>query len=90
MPYVPRRDRVKLDDPTAWGPSNPGELNYQLTNLCNNYLNSKGLCYETLNAIVGALECAKMEYYRRMAVPYEDGKMNKNGEVYPVEMLNGG
>ncbi len=35
------------------------------------------------NAVVGALECAKLELYRRMVAPYENGKIAENGDVYP-------
>jgi hypothetical protein len=27
------------------------------------------------------LEAAKLEYYRRIMAPYEDGKINENGDV---------
>ena len=40
--------------------------------------------YQTLNAIVGSLECCKLEVYRRLASPYEDEKITKNGDVYDV------
>ena len=32
--------------------------------------------------VIGALECAKLELYRRIAAPYEDTKIQENGEVY--------
>jgi len=35
-----------------------------------------------INAIIGALECAKLELYRRVAAPYEDDKIAENGDVY--------
>ena len=31
---------------------------------------------------MGALECAKLELYRRVAAPYEDVKIMENGDVY--------
>jgi hypothetical protein len=31
---------------------------------------------------IGALECCKLEFYRRVAVPYEDRKIKSNGDVY--------
>ena len=37
---------------------------------------------KNLNAIIGALECAKLELYRRVAAPYEDDKIIENGDVY--------
>lgn len=32
--------------------------------------------------MVGALECAKLELYRRIAIPYEEQKIQENGDVY--------
>ncbi len=63
-------------------PETAGHLNYLITNLCQNYLHIKGLSYTTINEIVGALTCAKDEFYRRVAVPYEDKKIKENGDVY--------
>jgi hypothetical protein len=31
---------------------------------------------------VGAIECCKLEFYRRVAVPYEERKIKTNGDVY--------
>jgi len=36
---------------------------------------------------IGALECAKLELYRRVAAPYEDTKIAENGDVYDPELL---
>jgi hypothetical protein len=59
-----------------------GELNYAFTELAKLYMNQHGLSYQTINDIVGALEGAKAEFYRRVAVPYEDKKIEENGDVY--------
>jgi hypothetical protein len=32
--------------------------------------------------MIGALECAKLELYRRLASPYEDLKIADNGDIY--------
>jgi hypothetical protein len=32
--------------------------------------------------MIGVLECAKLELYRRVAAPYEDAKCEDNGDVY--------
>jgi hypothetical protein len=45
-------------------------------------MDAKGKNYQTVNDIVGALEGAKMEFYRRAAAPYEDLKIKENGDVY--------
>lgn len=40
------------------------------------------LSYADINEAIGALECAKLELYRRIAVPYENRKLAENGDVY--------
>lgn len=82
MPYIPqdRRDYIEM-----WGdePDTAGELNYTITVLCIEYLKAHGTRYATLNEVIGVLECAKLEFYRRLAAPYEDAKIKQNGDVYP-------
>lgn len=60
---------------------NPGELNYLVTLLCLKYLNERGEKYQTYNDILGALEGCKLEMYRRRIAPYEDKKIEENGDV---------
>jgi hypothetical protein len=64
--------------------NSPGELNYLITILCEAYMSSRvlGRSYQTFNDIVGALECAKFEFYRRIIAPHEDIKIKENGDVY--------
>jgi hypothetical protein len=62
--------------------ANSGELNYTLTLVLNKYMNSKGVSYNTINDILGALEGCKLEFYRRIAEPYENNKLSLNGDVY--------
>jgi hypothetical protein len=66
-------------------PENPSELDYAITRLLNGHLQRKErLAYAELNEAIGALECAKLELYRRKVAPYEDGKIAENGDVYTV------
>jgi hypothetical protein len=78
MPYINQeaRNRLKFDKPRY-----AGELNYLITTLLMDYYN-QGPSYQTINDIIGALEGAKMEFYRRVVVPYEDKKIKDNGDVY--------
>lgn len=83
MPYIKQDARERLQDLDI--PTTAGELNYLITKLCSEYVDDFGginLCYQKLNEVIGVLECAKMEFYRRVAAPYEDEKMKKNGDVY--------
>lgn len=66
-----------------------GELNYAFTVIINNYLERNGLNYQHINDVMGALEGAKQEFYTRVAVPYEKGKIVANGDVYNKEFIGG-
>jgi hypothetical protein len=81
VPYIDQAARERLAQGAR--PETAGELNYALTRLVDQYLVDKGgIRYAHLNEVVGALECAKLELYRRLAVPYEDGKIREAGDVY--------
>lgn len=84
MPYIKTEDRTKFVDLFCNIPElrGPGELNYLLTMICQDYIKDKGLRYETLNDVLGALEGCKLEFYRRQVAPYEDQKIQANGDVY--------
>jgi broad-specificity NMP kinase len=79
MPYITRMRRNSIDYGDE--PQTAGELNYALTSVINDYL-GEGLSYAKLNEVIGVLECAKLELYRRLAAPYEDTKIQENGDVY--------
>ncbi len=81
MPYIPQEDRDRLESGAP--PGTPGELNYAVTRIVDEYLVRKGgIRYARLNEVVGVLECAKLEFYRRLAGPYEDEKRSESGDVY--------
>lgn len=81
MPYIKpdRRDAIVLDREV---PRTTGELNYAFTDLILDYLSQHQLSYQTYNDVLGALEGAKLEFYRRIVAPYEDEKIKENGDVY--------
>lgn len=78
MPYIKQERREQA----SWALDGPGELNYAITELLLKYLDVRGIKYQYINDCIGALECAKLELYRRIAAPYEDQKMKENGDVY--------
>lgn len=80
MPYVAQHHRNRLDAGSP--PDSSGELNYKLTVLCIEYFRSCGANYQAINDVVGALESAKAEFQRRIVAPYEDRKIEENGDVY--------
>ena len=81
MPYIKQELRGPLRKSLI--ALEAGELNFLITDLCNRYLISKHESYATYNTVIGALECAKLEMYRRQVAEYEDRKKEENGDVYP-------
>ena len=55
-----------------------------ISSLIDEYLHEYGKNYTNINEVIGVLECAKLELYRRVAAPYEDEKIEQNGDVYNV------
>lgn len=83
MPYITEGARKEVDFQFLnYNPRNAGELNYVLTLVCKSYFELNGGRYQQINDILGALEGAKLEFYRRLAAPYEDKKITENGDVY--------
>lgn len=81
MPYIQGYDREQMER-LKLSASNAGELNYKITLLLIEYLEENGKNYQKMNDVMGALEGAKLEFYRRIAAPYEDQKIKENGDVY--------
>lgn len=83
MPYVaPIYRKLLLGRQLAM--MNPGDLNYVITSALNEYVGVHKLSYHTINDCLGALEGAKLEFYRRVAASYEDKKLAENGDVYTI------
>ena len=80
MPYIKKQRRLEIDFMRDI-PQTAGELNYMFTFLADAYLQD-GFNYQRINDVIGALEGAKFELYRRLAAPYEDIKIEENGDVY--------
>ena len=91
MPYIEQSDRdtlLPIEQAIAdniKNIDNPGKLNYLITVLFHKYINEKGLRYQYINDVVGALEGAKAEFYRIVAAPYECKKIEENGHVYHID-----
>lgn len=80
MPYIKQEDRYGLNAATA-SPKNAGELNYFIHTVFSHYVADCGESYQTYNDIIGALECAKLELYRRRISKYEEDKAKINGDI---------
>lgn len=77
MPYLTKERKDVISTPETCG-----ELNYMVTELIIAYMKNNGLSYQTCNDIVGALSNASDEFKRRIQHPYEDYKIQENGDVY--------
>lgn len=85
MPYIVKEQREEIDGLLSGlleRQFSVGELNYIITKLLLNQVGQRGLCYDLCNSLVGVLECAKLELYRRLVSPYEDDKCKLNGDLY--------
>lgn len=87
MPYIPQERRTELRPPhytgrPPAGARNTGELNYLISALAADYIRLNGLSYQTISEVRAAMNDASQEFYRRVAVPYEDEKLAQNGDVY--------
>jgi len=87
MPYITNSDRKKFDlvindlvenlkDSTALS----GELNYVFSVVLHRIFKHKE-SYQTASTLISALECIKLEFYRRSVAPYEDLKIKENGDI---------
>ena len=95
MPYIVEEKRIQLDSHIedlyhalvglmADDENNnmEGNLNYTITKLLMMvYGDRDSTRYAQINDAIGMLECAKLEYYRKVAAPYEDQKEFENGAV---------
>lgn len=81
MPYIPKEDREKFSDIQNINPQTAGELNYCISMLLKQYLATHDDNYETRNAIIGVMECAKLEFVRKNINGYEDVKIIQNGLI---------
>jgi hypothetical protein len=100
MPYIKQDNRIILDryindlsEAISDKHSNEdivkvmGDLNYTITRLCAKLI-GKDVSYTKIGIITGVLENVKQEFYRRIAVPYEENKVVENGDVKEFEEIN--
>jgi hypothetical protein len=87
MPYINEEDRPQYEEPIQQiidllkekpVESMDGHLNYIITKIIKEVY---PLRYFHINRAMGVLECIKQEFYRRVAAPYEDTKVEQNGDV---------
>lgn len=81
-PRVRRPYCAKNVDPDMAPPAEGAELNFLISDLVDEFIERHGLSYHTLEEIDGALGLAQHEFRRRVVGPYEDLKIEENGEVF--------
>jgi hypothetical protein len=88
MPYIRKelRDIVdyRIKSLVEIIPSDPsgvdGIVNYVVTRIIDEIYGGGG--YAVYNRAMGVLDCIAKEFYRRKVAPYEDKKIEENGDVY--------
>ena len=66
----------------------PGIMNYSISQLIEYVYPVNDCGYKEFNEVIGFIESLKMEYYRKMASPYEDIKERKNGPINTEGLYN--
>ena len=72
MPYIKKEEQQKVNSGKL---DTCGDLNFAINQLVSDYLKQHGFNYQACNDVIGSLECAKLEIYRRVVSPYEDSKI---------------
>ena len=93
MPYIPQPDRTAYD-PLITGlvealarqrpERRKGHANYVVTQVLRKAWGvdaAAGESYSNYADVIGTLECAKQELYRRWVAAYEDGAIATNGDL---------
>ena len=89
MPYIEPEHRKDLEGDLKgiqtgllwFTEKGPGYLNYVITKILVRWLGPNPN-YAKYNEVIGALECVKLELYRRQVAAYEEKKCLINGDVY--------
>jgi hypothetical protein len=85
MPYIKPEFRLNyhqlIDDAVdSLAFKSAGDINYVLSSVLWKIF-EKNKNYAKANELIGVLECIKLELYRRQIAPYEDKKIEENGDV---------
>jgi len=103
MPYIKEEERLELDLAIEYMVKaikenntdlrNPhdfasflGRINYCFSRVIGSLIGTTS--YNKIAMATGVLENIKQELYRRMASPYEDGKIKENGDIKEYKRNN--
>lgn len=91
MPYLKYKDKEKVTDNGGLqlenyysklsAPDFAGHINYLNFWLIKNWIQKNGKKYHIFALFVGTLVCCVFEVYRRLVTPYEESKIQENGDV---------
>jgi hypothetical protein len=84
MPYILPERRTAFDaslETLAAAINSEGELNYCIYKLSCLLAERIGPSYDNLSLCSSAMEHAKLEWYRKKLVPYEEEKIRQNGDI---------
>ena len=88
MPYIsPARGARTTLASGARSAENSGELTFLITLLIIEYIENKGLDYQTITDVLGSLKGAELDLNRRIIAPYEQRKQYENGDAWPIEVV---
>jgi hypothetical protein len=87
MPYIDASMKADLKS-FRLSIGRAGELTYLLQQELLEYIQARGLSYQTIAECLGALEGAKADLIERVVKPYEERKRHINGDVWPEELTN--
>lgn len=88
MPYIARSDRQPyqdaIDELAKRIPEDhmlrPGHMNYVISLLIDRVYGND-MRYADHNEVIGILHCVALELYRRKTAPYEDEKIEAEGDL---------
>lgn len=88
MPYIGRKDRPQYQELIeslakiipADRMQRPGHMNY-IVSLLIEKVYGKELRYADHNEVIGVLNCIALEFYRRKTAPYEEIKIEEEGDL---------
>lgn len=91
MPYIDKDSRRIVDDQiniliktinNNFGEEEiEGVSNYTISKLLSGIFERGQWRYKKINRVMGVLSCISQEFYRRLAGPYEDEAIIKNGDI---------
>jgi hypothetical protein len=84
MPYVKQIYRDAFDpdlEKLCLHIQSTGDLTYCIFKLMKMLTEKSGKTFGNMSSILSEVECAKLEFYRRILAPYEDIKIKENGDV---------